>query len=260
MSNYYKTLVAEIRINIAEMFAYRFSFIMDIVVMFGILSFAFISKSGYRFVSYYNISDNSEIVQKTMILYGFIMWMLSNAALTVICNGIREEFLKGTFLQKMMAIVPVWWLFLGKTISSVIITLLEIIVIVLLAKIIYSVTLFTTLSIILTIIVSFLGMFGLSLCLGALVLEKKKIGQLLLVIQAILLLLSDVFTVIDLPIYSKVIPLSLGNHLIRNIIINSLYNRDLVFLVMVSLLWLVLGCVFFQLSYRRIKKVGYFCY
>jgi len=256
MKKYITTFFAEIRVNIVEMFSYKFSFFLDIIVMFGLLALAFLSNSGYKFINYYNIDPNFVNYEKSMILLGFINWMLCNSSLTVVCNGLRDEMLKGIFSQKMMSIVNYPWLLFGKTIGSVIISFLEIVVVLILTKLIFDINLLISNIYLLILVITFIGMYGVSLCIGSIVLEKKKIGQLLLIIQAIILYLSDVFTISNFPIYFKLLPLSLGNHLTRAFITNDFDIKQLFMLIGISSLWLLLGIILFFVSYKRLKKRG----
>ena len=256
MKKYITTFLAEIRVNIIEMFSYKFSFFLDIIVMFGLLSLAFISNTGYKFINYYSIDSSLINYEKSMVLLGFINWMLCNTSLTVVCNGLREEMLKGIFSQKMMSVVNYPWLLFGKTFGSIVITCLEIFIVIILTKVIFNTNLLISSVYILILLITFLGMYGVSLCIGAIVLEKKKIGQLLLIIQAIILYLSDVFTISDFPVYFKILPLSLGNHLTRAFITNNFDERQFFFLIFISFIWLFAGIFVFVLAYNRMKKKG----
>lgn len=250
---YLKILFYEIRMNIVELKAYRFSFLIDILIFFSIYAFIIISESGYKLSVYYS----SEVTSKELILIGYAMWILSISAINTICSEIRQENIKGTLEQKFMAIVPFQWLLVGKIISSLIIQITEVIIVLILARIFFNFTLKVTPMVILLIIITLFGMYGFSLIIGAIVINKKKIGQLNLVIQVGLIVLSDVFTVSNISIISKFIPLSLGNHIMRLSYSGlPVSAQDILLFIIVSAIWFIIGGVLFRKAIEKVKTNG----
>lgn len=248
-----KVLLHEIRMNVAEFKAYRFSFLVDIIIFFGIYSFLIISESGYKLSVYYS----NEAASKELILLGYAMWILSISALNTICSEIRQENIKGTLEQKFMAVVPFQWLLVGKIISSLLIQIIEVAIVLALARIFFDFTLKANFLIALFMLVTFLGMYGFALIIGSVVIDKKKIGQLNLIIQLGLIILSDVFTVSDINILSRLIPLSIGNHVIRLSYSGlPISPQDLFSFVAVCSLWFMAGIILFNKSIEKVKVNG----
>ena len=257
MRKYATTLAAEIRMNLVEMLSYRFSFITDILIMLGLYTVIIYTDSGYRLTQYYSTSLDLMPQAKVIILLGYISWILCNAGLTVITNSIRTEAIKGTLEQKFMAIVPFWWLLLGDTLGSVIVALTEIILIILVAGLVFHTPILFSLSVIPPMLVSFIGMYGIFLIVGALTLRKKKIGQLVLVIQVLLLFISNVFTMLELPWYSNILPLALGNHIVRLVFLQLEVPLETVLLHLgASVLWFFIGTIVFRFSISAVKQAG----
>lgn len=250
---YLKILIHEIRMNILELKAYRFSFLIDIIIFFAIYSFLIISDSGYKLTVYYSSGATS----KELILLGYAMWILSISAINTICGEIRQENIKGTLEQKFMAVVPFQWLLIGKIISSLLIQITEVAIVLFLARIFFDFTLKVTPIIILFIIITFIGMYGFSLIIGSIVIDKKKIGQLNLIIQLGLIVLSDVFTVYDINIISKFVPLSFGNHIIRLSYSGlPIPMQEVLLFVVVCILWFIVGRAFFRKAIEKVRANG----
>ncbi|MGH0052681.1 MAG: hypothetical protein ACQ5SW_04750 [Sphaerochaetaceae bacterium] len=257
MRKYTTTLAAEIRMNIVELMSYRFSFITDIAIMLGLYSIIIYTDSGYRLTQYYSTAMDQNPQTKTLILLGYVSWILCNHGLTVITSGIRTEAIKGTLEQKFTAIVPFWWLLFSDTLSSVLVSLGEIVVIMLIAGLIFHTPFFFPLSVIPSIMVSFVGMYGIFLIIGALTLRKKKIGQLVLIIQVLLLFISNVFTMVELPWYSSILPLGLGNHIVRLIFLHQeVPIATILFHLGTSFGWLFIGILVFRHAITVIRQKG----
>lgn len=248
-----KILIHEIRMNISELKAYKFSFFIDILIFFAIYSFVILSESGYKLSVYYS----NDVTSKELILLGYAMWILSISAINTICSEIRQENIKGTLEQKFMAVVPFQWLLMGKILSSSIIQIAEVSIILILSRIFFNFDLKINIAIILFIFISLVGMYGLSLVIGSIVINKKRIGQLNLIIQIALLFLSNVFTVSEISLISKLLPLSLGNHLIRMSYSGSPINfKDILLLISVCIIWVLVGSMLFDRAINKVKMSG----
>lgn len=250
---HFKVLAHEIRMNIFELKAYRFSFLVDIIIFCAIYSFLIISESGYKLSVYYS----NEATSKELILLGYAMWILSISAINTICSEIRQENIKGTLEQKFMAIVSFQWLLVGKIISSLLMQIVEVGIILTLSLILFNFVLKVNLLIILFMLLTFIGMYGFSLIIGSIVINKKKIGQLNLIIQLGLIVLSDVFTVSNISIISRFIPLSIGNHIIRLSYTGlKIPLQDILLFIIVCGLWFVVGIILFNKAIENVKLNG----
>lgn len=248
-----KVLVHEIRMNVLELKAYRFSFFIDIAIFFGIYSFLIISNSGYKLSIYYT----NEVTSKELILLAYAMWILSISAINTVCGEIRQENIKGTLEQKFMAVVSFQWLLVGKIISSLLIQIVEVAIVLVLSLMLFDFAIQVNLLILLFMFITFLGMYGFALIIGSIVINKKKIGQMNLIIQLGLIVLSDVFTLSDISFISRLIPLSIGNHIIRLSYTGmSIPVKDIFLFVIVCTLWFIAGLVLFDKSIQNVKVNG----
>lgn len=256
MNKFFKVLAHEIRMNFMMAKSYRFSFILDILIFFGLASFVIISDSGYMLSVYYS-KKGSEINPKELLLIAYAMWIISTSLITTLTNEVRVENMRGTLEYKFMGIVPYECLMVAQVINSLLIQVIETAVILFLARILFHVKILLNVKMIVFGIITIVGMYGFSLTIGSILINKKKIGQLTLIIQVVLLFASNVFTVSKLGIFSKLIPLGIGNHLIRLEYAGLPIDKSTYLqFICCCTLWLVIGELLFQLSVKNVKKRG----
>lgn len=256
MKKYFKMLYHEIRMSFCHAKAYKFSFILDVVIFFGVLAFVILSDSGYKLSIYYK-TEGLDINFKELLLIAYALWTLVITTITALTSEIRMENMTGTLEYKFMSVMPFEFLLIIKVISSLLIQLIETIIILLLAWIIFGIHLNLNLKIIFIMLITYIGMYGFSLAISSIVINKKKIGQLTLIIQILLLFVSNVFTISKINLLSRIIPLGIGNHIIRLIYVSSpIESFDILNLILTCFIWLVLGELLFRKSVKNAKVKG----
>ncbi|WP_320129674.1 hypothetical protein [uncultured Sphaerochaeta sp.] len=197
-NRYFSTLVAEIRMGMVEMFSYNFSFFLDIAIVFGLLAFFFISNSGYQLTQYYKSGVQN---QKELILLGYVNWMQANLIISAVSTGIRTDNVRGTLENKFMAIVPYAWLLFGDVLTTILISLVEVLV--------------------------------------------------------VLLLTSNTLFMTDIPVYSKILPLGVCNHLIHLSYSGmGVSTANYLSAFGLSLGWLAIGITLFHQSVQHAREKG----
>lgn len=256
MSDFFKVLGHEIRVNFMLAKSYRFSFVLDILIFFGLVSFVMISDSGYMLSVYYS-KAGAQSNPKELLLIAYAMWIISTSLISTLTNEIRLENMRGTLEYKFMGIVPYEFLMIAQVINSLLVQIVETVVIVVLARFLFHITLRINLIIVLLALMTMIGMYGFSLTMGALLINKKKIGQLTLIIQVVLLFASNVFTVSKLGMLSKLIPLGIGNHVMRLNYVGLPIGKELwIQFTVCCVLWLLVGEILFKLSVKNVKERG----
>ncbi|MBO8170247.1 MAG: hypothetical protein H0Z35_13890 [Thermoanaerobacteraceae bacterium] len=87
--------------------------------------------------------------------------------------------------------------------------------------------------------------------------KEKKLGQLTLIIQIILLFISDTLTKTNFGGINKLIPLTVGTDIARKAAVGlKIEYGEWGLLIMVSLLWLVIGSVVFNFGSRVARQEG----
>lgn len=252
---FFNTLKAEIILNLKNSFSYKMGIITDILVL-GVLYFSLVFMgTGTSLTSTYggNLGDSN-----TLLLIGYIFWSLSIAAIGSASSEISAEATKGTLEQKFMAVVPIQWLLLGKFISSILIELLVCLIISIAASLFLSTKIIINGAIIISLILTIIGMFGMGLILGAIALKEKKIGNILFLIQIFLLFVSDTLTKTNfLSNINRVLPLTNGIDVARKAAATgSVTGQHWLILIISSLLWLAIGYIIFTLASKYVKGKG----
>jgi len=154
--------------------------------------------------------------------------------------------------------VPIQWLLLGQFISSITVEVVVCIIISLAAFLFIGTKIIINGTIIISLILTLIGMFGIGLILGAVALKEKKIGNIIFLIQIFLLFVSDTLTTNNfLPNINKVLPLTNGIDVARKAAANSsVTGQDWLILITSSLLWLAVGYIVFTLASRYVKRKG----
>ena len=185
------------------------------------------------------------------------MWVISLSAINTICSEIRLENIQGTLELKFMSILPFQILLLGKILSTLVIQIVEIIIVLLFTKFVFNLSIRINFKIIEIMLLTYIGMYGFSLVVGSLILSKKKIGQLNMIIQILLLVFSNVFTISNIGFFSYLIPLGIGNHLIHlSYLGEDISNNKLLIFIFVCLLWITIGQYLFSKAINYVKEKG----
>lgn len=250
---YFNALKSEIVLNLKDSFSYKIGIFNDILVL-GILYFSLVFMgTGSSLSSSYGskIGDSN-----TLLLIGYVFWSLSIGAIGSVSSEISSEATKGTLEQKFMAVVPIQWLLLGKFISSILVELLVSIIIAIAASVFVGTKIIVNGTIIISLVLTVIGMFGMGLILGAIALNEKKIGNILFLIQICLLFVSNTLTKNNfLSHFNKVIPLTNGINIARkSAAINSITSHEWLLLIISSLLWMVIGYIVFTLATSYVKR------
>lgn len=209
---YLRAMYEEYKINIYESFSYKFGIISDILV-FGVLQvFLFFANTGSSLSNVYSYSNSKEL-----LLVGYITWMLSCACISHIGGEVKNEMAIGTFYHKINASIPINILYIGKLLASLTTQIITIFTLMLISNVLFGVKISFNFTVILTILICMIGMYGIGLAIGGFAVYYKQISSIVFIIQLLLLLATDVLSKNTLPIF-KLIPLTFCNDLIRKII------------------------------------------
>lgn len=251
---YLRIIAAEIVRDIKESLSYRVGIISDVAVLSILILSLLFWGTGSSLTRYYGNTVNS----KTLLIIGYLFWAFSINAINVTSTEIGNEALKGTLEQKFMAVVPIGYLLFGKMvggliISSIVICLISVIVIIL-AHIPIMLTGFS----VLVLMINLVGMYGMGLIFGSIALKYKKIGQLTLIVQILLIFMTDTLTNTFLSQgIGKIIPLTYGIDLARRSVSRlTIQAIDLVLLIIISCIWVLIGSVIFNRACQNVRKNG----
>ena len=247
-----RAMLSEIKMDLISTVRYRFGFISDIMVFTIFLAFLMLSNSGMSLAEEYGYAD-----YKGLLLYGYIAWMLAIAAISTASNEIKNELQRGIFYLKMNSRYPIVVLYIGKLIAAIIVHLLITIIIASLSRLVWKVNLQFNIMILLALLISTFGMFGIGLLIAGVALLHKRTGAITLIVQMGLLFITD--TVPTSKLLSKitqVLPLTSCNEVIRKSLAGTFDAQCFIMLIVFSTIWLIFGTVSFNLLLNRAKKNG----
>lgn len=257
---YLRILLEEVRVKLLETISYKVDFIGQIVIISCMYIMIMFFNAQENMRSYYNVGKD---MSSTMILIGYIFWTFSMNVLNSIGTEIEKEAVKGTLEQKFMSILPYEVLIIGDFIASILTHIIVVAVLILISKILFNIKVLIDIVSIIYLLICLVGMYGMSLCLGAMSLYGKKISNVYLIIQLFLLTVCNiVYKEADFYGINRIIPLTNAIDSIRKYYVSGIfYTNEFKYLVISSFAWLLFGIIIFNISDKRTKIKGYLsCY
>ncbi|MDO5028184.1 MAG: ABC transporter permease [Bacillota bacterium] len=247
-----KTLFWKIKLDFKANFRYKFAFVSDLVVMTVLLLIFLFSNTGKSLGDKYGMES-----YKSLLLIGYFLWMVSITAISSLAAFLNNQAKIGTLPYLIHSAYPLELIVLGEFISSLLVQSIVIVVISLLAKLIFTIDLYFSLVFLLIIVLCAIGMFGLGLIISGLSLYFKRVGALVLVLQMLLLFITDTIpTSTTILRVSRFIPLTMANDVARLYVSQMAYTSQLLELFVFALVWLALGVFVFRHSLKEAKKSG----
>jgi ABC-2 type transport system permease protein len=258
MKGIFNAIKWEFILDVKEYMQYKVGLLLDIIVFTGTYFLIYILGIGQGFTSFYQIDKKSGDI---LILIGYIFWQNASTALGYSSAIITGECETGIFenrLQGKYSVEVTWFLRLMINCLMHIITYIGIFA--------YSMLVFKGnssdfLYMLDALAISFpclVGMYGIGLILGAICIHEKNIGSLVMIVQTLLLFVSNTLSPSrnDL-VY--LIPFSSGIEIVRNLYLQMDVNRNLLFIcIMSNLFWGIIGILSFRYAVKREKENGTF--
>jgi ABC-2 type transport system permease protein len=192
-----------------------------------------------------------------MLLFGYVAWTLATAALSSSVDSISTELKKGTFYRKLQSRCSIIVLLFAELVASVLIELIVIAVLLVISRAIFGVHLTVTAAGVVSILISTVGMFGIGLIMGGLTILFKRIGAVTLLLELGLLLATDTIpTNTTVLLFTRIVPLTSCNAVIKNSLVGASCAEDLLFLTASSALWVLFGSFVLKRCIRSARKKG----
>jgi len=242
----------EIKMSIMGTIRYRFGVFSDIIVFSALLSAFLLSDSGKSYGSVYNYSNYKEL-----LVIGYMAWMYAVSSISSISQIISGELRGGTFYKKYNSKYPLQLLLLGRLLASLLIESVVMIVLLLLAKLGWNVEVTFHPLIILAIIISTIGMYGIGMVVAGMTIFYKNVRSVIFLIQMGLLFVTDTLPVAEgILSISKIIPLTSCNLIIKYILAGQSYSHEFVLLCITAAGFLALGVLCFSCYLKKARKKG----
>jgi len=250
--NNLKAFINVIQLELSSTLRYRFSVFSDILVFSVLLAFFLMSKTGSTYASEYNYVN-----YKSMVLFGYLAWTLAITALTSSIGSISAELTRGTFYRKLQSPCNMMVLLFAELVSSILIELIVISVLILISRVFFDTKLAVTIVGIIAIIICTIGMFGIGLIVGGLTILFKRIGAITLLLEVGLLLMTDTIpTDKTLLLFTRIIPLTSCNAIIKYSLVNIPYVSEMLILLTSSTLWVLFGSFILKRCIQMAKRKG----
>ncbi len=242
----------EIRMSIQSTIRYRFGVISDVIIYSAILSFFLLSNSGQSYAEMYENVD-----YKIILVIGYLAWMYAVTAITSISQIVSGEMKQGTFYKKYNAKYPLQILLFGRLVAALVVQSIVMLAVIIIAMLIGNVSMIWEPVIIVAIVISTVGMYGIGLILAGMSIFYKKIGAFNYLIQLFLLFITDTLpTSENISSISKILPLTSCNFIIKKALDQQNYIDEFVLLCISSLVFLFIGYMIFEYFLLKARKKG----
>ncbi len=249
---YINALFAEVKISLESFLSYKMKFINEVLFIGGLYICLLYMNNGNSLGTYYSAPGDS----KSLLLIGYILWNFSIMAINIVSSNIESETTRGTLEQKLTSIIPLYILLFGKLISAILNEFLEVSFILIISFLFFKINITINLMSIIILFVTIIGMYGIGLIFGGLTLRYKQIGRIIYLTQTLLLFISDTLMIVsDKLSIINLIPLTKGTDLIRRSLVGqAIPFSQLLFLFLISILWLSIGIITFNF-FKKLSKI-----
>ncbi|MDO4289068.1 MAG: ABC transporter permease [Eubacterium sp.] len=251
MKNKIDAFLCEYTLCVKRQLRYKMSWVSDII-LFTIVFYAIFILFG---------SEDATTQQTINTFIGYIYWQISSICLGISASAVREDAMIGMLEMKIMSKVPMTVLLFAKLMASLLAEITSIVAVTVIAAFFWSygaAEIFQILCSLLIYLPSLFGMFGFGLIFGGLALKEKNLGQLIFLVQILLLFCSSVFHE-SFPALSFVIPYAYGIDIARMWINTGLLSSYSILIYLgVNCVWFIVGKLFFEKLLEKNKREGWF--
>ena len=258
MRDYFNAVKWEIILDIKEYLRYRIGLLMDFIIFTGTFIAVYFMGVNQGFAAFYNTNEAGGHV---LLLIGYIFWQNASAALGYCVSSISSETSRGIFEVRLQSKYAMESILFFRLVVRCLIHLVTYAGILLFSNAVIGYSMKDIGVIILAILISLLslvGMFGMGMVFASICICEKKVGSLVLVVQTMLLLVTNTLSPSRAPII-YLIPFTSGIDIVRDIYLGNEVSSSLflVYLV-VNVVWMAVGTLCFRYALRYEKKYGAF--
>lgn len=248
----------QVKITFLSRIRYKVGLLSDFLVIAGTYLFVYFFGNG-EFIgqNYSTTITNGNI----LLLIGFIFWQFAVLSLGFTSASISNDSATGNIeskIQSVYSLSSLYFIELVANLSTDIIIIFFMILFTTLLNFGSALSMSKLLVILLLTIPSLFGMFGVGLIVGAVVINQKRVGSLVIIVQTALLFLSNTLTVgFSNIIY--LIPFTSGIDLARNYFMTNQFSISLLLIyIIVNIIWFIVGNSIFKKSILKERKISTF--
>lgn len=257
VKQYFNLIKYESLLTLKANIRYKLNFISDFAIFFLIYIIVLFFNNGENFSEFYTVSIEDS---KMLMLIGIVFWQISVIALGYSSSGISGSFVSGTLELRLQSKFSIIIMQFVRTCMDILTSIISLVIILSIAYFFMEISFsdfYRIFYLLVVIIPSILGMFGMGLIFGGLTLVTKSLGQFLMIFQTVLLFVSNSLFPSNFAI-TQVIPFTLGTEIARNLYLEQAISLETVGLyLVVNLVWLLIGVIFFNkmLTVQRTKGI-----
>lgn len=247
-----RAIYREIIIELKSTIRYSFGFVSDVVIYGALLATFMLSDTGQSFGDRYACGN-----YKVLFLMGYLAWLYAVTAVSSLSQIVTAELKQGTFYRLCNAQYPLAVLLGGKMLGQFIVKSGIVVILILGAVLIGKAVLPFSSMLIITVIISTIGMYGIGMVLAGLTIYYKRTGTIIYMVQVGLLLFTDTLpTSAIVARVTAILPLTTCNEVMRKIIAGQQFGEELSILLFTSAIYLVIGVGVLQFFYKKSRKRG----
>lgn len=247
-----RAIYQEIMIELKATIRYSFGFVSDIVIYGALLAAFMVSDTGQSFGEKYGYAD-----YKVLFLIGYLAWLYAVTAVSALSQLVTAEMKQGTFYRLCNAKYPLPILLGGKMVAQFVMQSGIILILLLAVVLVAKVTFPFSVMLLLAMIISTIGMYGIGMALAGLTIYYKKTGRIIYIVQLGLLFMTDTLPTSGMVAgITAILPLTTCNAVMRKVIAGQSYREELIFLVCISVASLMIGIGVLQFFYNKARRKG----
>lgn len=258
MRKYFNIAYYEILLRVKEMKQYRMQVFSEVMMFVLIYMACIISDWGSTLIYELGVTKEESI---KLVFIGYVIWQIGCIALGYSSNFIKNEAIEGILEVKQQSVFSYEVLLFLRMSISVVTSIVTFIVIAFVFMFFWGwsiVEYILCLKALSVGILTVLGMFGMGLVFGAAVLHEKNIGKSVLIVQAVLLFFSNVFSVTKFKwilLFPYTWAIDIGRNLYLGVPISI---QTIIFYIVSNLCWLVMGLRIFAKAQKNERLYGMF--
>ena len=258
MKRYLNVLCYEILLRIREIRRYKLQIFSEAMMFVLIFVACIVSDWGSSFIYELGVSEDDSI---KLVFIGYMIWQIGCIALGYSSNFIKTEAIEGILEVKQQSVfsyeVLLFFRMLISVITSISISAIVTCAFMLFWKWTFEQYILCLKALFLGIPV-IVGMFGMGLLFGAAVLREKSIGKSVMIVQAVLLFFSNVFSTTKLK-WILIFPYTWAIDIGRDMYLGEAIEIvRIIAYFSINIAWLLGGHLVFQRALEDEKLKGMF--
>lgn len=254
---FWNLIKTELSLDLKKMLSYKISFISDIIIFIIAIFSIFMTGLDWAYAD----SFNTDIISgKILVLIGFIFWQISSTALGWSAANIKGQAMSGTLEVKMQSKFSLEILIFIEMLTYLIISFLSLAIIFMIFVITIGGNITEVLYIPLSYLVAFpgvIGMYGIGLIIGGLSVKEKQTGNLVFIIQAALIFISDLVSIKG-DVFN-IVPFNLGIKIMRSLYMGyPVEGNSIIEYLIINLIWVLIGSFVFKKFLEKERRNGSF--